>query len=165
MPRRIDMGLGELIAAEIERRGINQREAAQEMGVADSPLSKWLRPGSPRPSPESCAKIARFLGMTTAEVQQVAGYPMEDIAEGETPTDPEWEVMQRELRAIYDSYDRSKWADLTAFFRAGVSLSAPTLHRSRGKTLDGSRRSNPDRRSRAASAAKLLHFQGLSSAR
>jgi transcriptional regulator with XRE-family HTH domain len=99
------MHLGELISAEIERRGINQKEAALEMGVADSPLSKWLRPGAPRPSPESCAKIARFLGMATADVQRLAGYPVSEEQPQEELSAAQSAAVAQVIRWIKESPD------------------------------------------------------------
>jgi transcriptional regulator with XRE-family HTH domain len=120
------MGLGALLAAELERRGITQVQAAEEMGVGEPSLSRWLNPNSPRPSIESCAKLAGFLRLSLVDVQRLAGYPVDPTSsKRKPPSDPEWDVMQRELHEIYQSWDRSKWHDLLMAHRAVASLAKP----------------------------------------
>lgn len=150
------MQLSDFIQARLDA-GETRSDMGRKIGVHPSYITRWL--SGTVPETKLCRQIADAYGLPTRTVLEMAGhYAAEEGA------DPEWDVMQRQLRAIFESYDRSKWADLTNYFRAGLSLSVPALHGSSGSTPDGSRRRVSDGRSRAASAAKLLHLPRLSPA-
>jgi transcriptional regulator with XRE-family HTH domain len=61
------------LRAEMRDRGLNQAETAAAMGVSLSRLQEWLEADPPRPTPDACAAIARFLGRPTEEILGLAG--------------------------------------------------------------------------------------------
>jgi transcriptional regulator with XRE-family HTH domain len=70
VPQHPRMNLGQAIAVEIERRDIYQREAAEQIGVTQQVLSRWIH-GQNTPKAEHIPAIARFLGVPQAEVKRM----------------------------------------------------------------------------------------------
>lgn len=62
------MTIGQAIAVEIERRGITQAEAAEQIGVSQQVLSRWIA-GAYTPKPNYSPAIGRFLRITQGEVR------------------------------------------------------------------------------------------------
>jgi transcriptional regulator with XRE-family HTH domain len=80
-PSREDapMSLGQALAAEIDRRGISQRAAADLIGVRYQNLSQWIA-GKYRPKSEYLAPIARFLHLPVKEVKALRAQSVVDPA-------------------------------------------------------------------------------------
>ena len=62
-----------MLRAEIQRRGLDQTQAAEAIGVSLSRLREWLESNPPRPTRDACEAIARFVGRPPAEVRRLAG--------------------------------------------------------------------------------------------
>jgi transcriptional regulator with XRE-family HTH domain len=122
------MNVAGLLRDEIRRRGIRQNEAAQIMDVGQALLSKWLGENPPRPSSESCAKIAAFVGVDPTTILRLAGHlSLESGPAATKPRDIEKEMALREVAAIYDRTDRRYWPVLTNVTRgaaAGLPIEA-----------------------------------------
>jgi transcriptional regulator with XRE-family HTH domain len=61
------------LRAEMRDRGLNQVETAAAIGVSLSRLQEWLEADPPRPTPDACVAIARFLDRPTEEILRLAG--------------------------------------------------------------------------------------------
>lgn len=116
------MEFGEFLRRELGS-GITRAELARRFGVHPSYLNRWL--SGELPSSRLCRQIAENYGMPATTILQMAGHVEESEA-----TDPEWEVMQRELRSIYERWDRARWQDLTATIRGVASLVRPSAQSS-----------------------------------
>jgi len=99
--------LGELLRLKMEQRGISQTQAASELGVPQSVLSRWLG-GQMRPSTEKCIAIAIFLGMSTEEVLRLAGHlPEEEPRNGRRQRiDPRLELVRSQVVAMRSELDK-----------------------------------------------------------
>ena len=64
------VSIGQALRQEIERRGISHREAAEQIGVRQQSLSKWVTEIN-RPGPEHLPALARFLHQPIAEVREM----------------------------------------------------------------------------------------------
>lgn len=64
------MTLSQALSAEIARRGLSQKAAAEEIGVKQQALSRWLL-GSARPSPQHLDQLATFLRVSKARVREL----------------------------------------------------------------------------------------------
>ena len=120
------MSVAALLEGEMRRRGWNQAELARRLGARQQSVSRWMDEQNPtRPSVEACYQIAERLEVDPQTVLQLAGLaPPERAISAEA--DLQWELTQRELRAIYESYERSKWADLTRTFEGVANLAHAT---------------------------------------
>ena len=63
----MDTTLAMALRAEVERRGITQAEAAKEIGVSESVLSRWITQDA-IPDPPTFEGLLRFLGLTRPEL-------------------------------------------------------------------------------------------------
>ncbi len=115
------MQLHRLIRAGIDRKGISQAAFAREVGVSPTLVSRWLNDEEPViPSPVNCIRIADVLELDRRIILEMAGH----YEEGPTaePTDPQWELVQRQVREIFDQFDRAQWDELTKLIEAGLSF-------------------------------------------
>lgn len=74
------MTLAEALGAEIDRRRISHREAAEEIGVAQQSFSRWAA-GEARPRPEYRQDLIRFLHVSAREYDalwEASGRPRGD---------------------------------------------------------------------------------------
>lgn len=110
------VSLAEFLRTEMETKHLSQSELARRIDVTPDYVRRWINGDIPRP--EKCAQVADNLGVPRSTVLRMAGYPVDE----QPDADPEWEVMQRELRAIYESWDRSRWRDLLDAHRAVANL-------------------------------------------
>src|ERR671939_1416381 len=87
------------LEASMHRRGLSQAELARAVGVADAQVSRWRR-GQVVPTVHHLQRIADALEVPRAELDRLAGYPVDDEAAGPTEGgaagDP---AQQAELRA------------------------------------------------------------------
>lgn len=156
-------GLGELLRSEIRRRGINQQLAADVMGIRGPIVSRWLGPNPPRPSPESCAKLAQFLGMATVEVQRLAGYPVSDAEERARPALSMEQAaavaqVERLIKEVPEEHLPQVTAAVEQMFAAFLTVWTPSLPRSRRRASGGSARGDP---SRGFDSARWRHLRDL----
>lgn len=108
LQRRLEMGEG-------------RADIARKIGVHPSYVTRWL--AGQVPDPRACRQIADSFGLPHRTVLEMAGH-----YEGEKASDPELDVWLREVAEIYASFDRSRWADLTATFRGLSSLVSSPAH-------------------------------------
>jgi transcriptional regulator with XRE-family HTH domain len=99
------MLLRELLLATMHRQGLNQTQAAEEVGVSPQVFSRWVNDNPPTPSPEHCARIASFLGIRRDDVMQMVGYWDREELDDERgrrqePGDPIVEMCLREIRDV-----------------------------------------------------------------
>lgn len=120
--------LAEFLRTEMATKHLTQSELARRIDVSPDYVRRWINGDIPRP--EKCALIADGLGVQRNTIMGMAGYPVDDSTDEQ---DTQWELMQRELREIYASWDRSKWNDLLAAHKAVASLVRPAQH---GSTED-----------------------------
>jgi transcriptional regulator with XRE-family HTH domain len=121
--------LADQIRDEMQKRGLTQSMAAEELGVPQSILNRWLS-GQHVPSAQHCPRVAAFLGISREEVMRMAGHwedEPDDEAKGQR-RDPEWEVLSRELRAIFTSIDRTRWRPVKNALRQMVSAITVNSH-------------------------------------
>ncbi len=125
------MGIAQLLKSEMRSRHWNQAALARHLGVKQQLVSRWLDDeNGVRPSLESCQVIADRLGYPLPSVFALAwnipaGSTISKEGVQSAPEDPEWELMQRELREIYQSWDRSQWQDLLAVHKTVASAMRP----------------------------------------
>lgn len=63
-----DSRFADLLARELSKRDLTQRQAAPILGVSQQNIGKWLR-GPQRPSPENWPALAAFLGISEADLK------------------------------------------------------------------------------------------------
>lgn len=121
------MGIGQLLTSEMRKRNWNQSALARHLGVKQQLVSRWMdEEAGSRHSMESCQVIAERLGYSLSDVQRLAGYPVAPSIEAGAVPDPHWEIVQRELHAIYQSWEESRWDDLLDAHRAVANLARPS---------------------------------------
>lgn len=64
------MTLGQAIGIEIERRDVSQREVAEQIGVTQQVLSRWIS-GQHQPKTTYVPAIARFLRIPERQVREL----------------------------------------------------------------------------------------------
>lgn len=64
------MTLGQALGIEIERRDVSQREAAEQIGVTQQVLSRWIS-GQHQPKALYVSAIARFLRVPERQVREM----------------------------------------------------------------------------------------------
>src|SRR5678815_166621 len=107
------MDLREFLQRRIDS-GESKSDIARRLGVHQSYITRWL--SGMVPDTKACRQIADAYGIPIAAVLEMTGHVeagelSASSLEGSAAVDPEWEVMQRELHAIYESWDRSRWYD------------------------------------------------------
>ncbi len=112
--------LADYLRAEMDRARLSQSEMARRIGVYPDYIRRWLAGDIPRP--EKVGQIAEALGVPISQIQQLAGYPVD---ESRKVTDPEKEAALREFERILDESPRRYWTGLTTVTRgAAQALSA-----------------------------------------
>lgn len=130
------MNIREFLQRRIDA-GESKSDIGRRLGVHQSYITRWLT--GMVPDPKACRLIAEGYGLPVNAVLEMAGH-VEPTTQGDDPVDPEWEVMQRELREVFESFERSRWSDLRDFVKAGASLLRPELHSSPDPSPQSSRR-------------------------
>lgn len=94
LPRRT---IPELLSEALARRKLSERALSQYLGVSSNAVNAWRR-GLRTPDPESCQRIASYLGLPLEDVLRAAGHP----APASEPTpDPPWlSSLVAEMRSI-----------------------------------------------------------------
>jgi transcriptional regulator with XRE-family HTH domain len=113
--------------------GETKSDIGRRVGVHPSYVTRWLSGSAPEP--RQCRSIADSYGLPLTAVLAMAGH-YEEVTGA---SDPEREVYRREIDAIFDSFDRSKWADLTATLKGVSSLVSPSPKDNAGGTPQRSR--------------------------
>jgi transcriptional regulator with XRE-family HTH domain len=113
--------------------GETKSDIGRRVGVHPSYVTRWLSGSAPEP--RQCRSIADSYGLPLTSVLAMAGH-YEEVSGA---ADPEREVYRREIDAIFDSFDRSKWADLTATLKGVSSLVSPSPKDNAGGTPQRSR--------------------------
>lgn len=112
------MTIGELLLAEIRRRGTTQTEAAREMGVQASAVSRWVTETGGPPTVDNCRKIAQYVGLPLADIMLLAGHIPDDAMEhGPVTGDPEWIGVEQELRSILEPVEKEYWPPIIQALR------------------------------------------------
>ena len=120
------MDIAELIRHEVKRRGLSQRQAAAEMGVNQSLLSRWLSGDGSVPRSDNCARIAEFLNLDPVDVLRAVGHVPPSA---EKVDDAEWETfVQTRLRTLYGP-DPAHWKQLADGLEAIKSYILPGIFR------------------------------------
>jgi transcriptional regulator with XRE-family HTH domain len=134
------MELRQLLRGELQRRGWSQSEFGRMVGANAALVSRWLSATTPVvPGPSYCHRIADVLGLPRNQIMSMAGH-YEEATESGRLSDPEREIMLREMAAVFDSYDRSHWADLVQTFKAVANLARSGPHGSPDPSPQSSRR-------------------------
>lgn len=115
------VALSEFLKEEMRARHLSQSELARRIGVYPDYIRRWM--DGDIPQPKKCEQIAVGLGMPISTVMQMAGYPVDEGQDA----DPQWEATQRELKLIFDMFERDRWANLTNVVRAVAPLVGPSL--------------------------------------
>ncbi len=102
--------------ATMHARGLSQAAMARQVGVADTQVSRWRR-GAVTPSVRYLRRIASTFEVPGATLEQMAGYAISEVSEGEEPgdIDPEREAeiqaLQARLRHVMEQkLPRSLWS-------------------------------------------------------
>lgn len=70
--------LGDLVYAEMKRRGMSQLEVGQHFGISQSSIARWID-GTSNPKGKRVAEVAKFCGVETAVAYRLC-YRMPDTA-------------------------------------------------------------------------------------
>jgi len=120
------MRFGELLRLEIERRGINQMQAAHIMGVQQTAVSRWVNGTSGPPTLENCRKLAQFMDMPLMDVMRLTGYVPEDATDESTKvTDPDRLADVYEVLDIMEPLEPEKRPSIIQMVRAAVDMMLP----------------------------------------
>lgn len=121
------MQLSEFLQARLDA-GESRSDIGRKVGVHPSYITRWL--SGTVPETKLCRQIAEAYGLPEQAVLAMAGH----YEASEKSDDPELDVWLREVAEIYQSFERSKWRDLTATFKGVASLSSPSPKDNAGGT-------------------------------
>lgn len=113
--------LREFVRVELERRQLSQNALARAVGVDPPTVSRWLHPETPMvPSPESCGRLAEYLGLAPEDVLRAAGHLQ--AANGRPRAEPLGEdivraLAMREVASVLDGVPRERWPELVRAFK------------------------------------------------
>ncbi len=116
--------LAEFLRAEMDRRRLSQSELARRIGVYPDYVRRWL--GGDIPRPDKIGLIAEGLGVPISQVQELAGYPVD---ESRKVVDPEKEAALREFEHILDESPRRYWTGLTTVTRGAAQALTADVER------------------------------------
>lgn len=98
----------------------SQNKFARAIGVGPALVSRWLHPETPqRPRPESCQKIADYLGIDVTTVMRAAGYPSSDATRG---TDSDMAMALREVEDILTEFPPAERLPVVSLWREVARL-------------------------------------------
>jgi transcriptional regulator with XRE-family HTH domain len=115
--------LADLIRATMRERGLTQSAAAEELGVPQSILNRWLS-GQHVPSAQHCPRVAAFLGVRRDDVMKMAGHwddePEDSNGRRREPGDPAVELYVRDVRTLLERTEPERRPRLVEAFRSMV---------------------------------------------
>lgn len=86
----------------MQTRGLSQAAVARDLGVADAQVSRWRR-GQVIPSVRYLQQMATTFDVPRARLEQMAGYPTDETAEGLDPAiDAELDALSARFRALLE---------------------------------------------------------------
>jgi transcriptional regulator with XRE-family HTH domain len=88
--------------ATMQSRGLSQAAVARDLGVADAQVSRWRR-GQVTPSVRYLQHLATAFDVPRVRLEQMAGYPTEEPAEGIDPAvEAELDALSARFRELLE---------------------------------------------------------------